>query len=522
MFLKNFFKEKRVIFFSAIFTFLFLESLVFLAVSYAKKSEVSNYLDVVNPDFKTHIDMANSYLTDISKIFYDTKINQPEIVEIMAEASHTQNPKERAKLRAELLKRLSPTYLEMKNYHVRQFHFHLPNAISFLRFHRPELFGDSLAKVRETIVYEDKNKTFISAFEEGRIFNGFRNVYPIFKGDEFVGTVEISFSFEGIEDFLSKINSTTYLFMIENKIVSEKVFKNDKKKNYIKSQFLGFDYDKKTLNDSMQIGLKEAYIINKDISKEVQQRLKEGKLFSINFKNKKIYDNHSIIISFSPVVNLDDKVVAYIIHYKFGDFIDIILKNLKILFFVLTLLAFILSAILTSILLRERKKQELMHELAVKDALTGIYNRHGVNDLLNQKLAEFSRDKIAFSVIFFDIDLFKRVNGNYGHDIGDYVLENIAKIVSKEIRESDIFARWGGEEFILFLSNTTIEEALNVAEKLRRAIETHAFSDIDSITCSFGVTTLREEDSKTAFLKRVDTLLYKAKESGHNCVVGDV
>ena len=521
MFLKNFFKDNQSIVLLALFSFIILESFVLFSVEYLKESEINNYLSVISPDVKSHIDIANSNLTDISKIFYDTEINSPEIIEIMREASHTKNLKKQAILRERLLSRLSETYEHMKKYHVRQLHFHLPQAISFLRFHRPSKFGDSLVGIRETLEYVNKNKTPINAFEEGRIFNGFRNVFPLYKGDEFVGTVEISFAFDGMQELLSSVDSTSYLFMIQNKVVDKKVFV-DEKNNYESSEFSGYDYDKVTLKDTMQMGLSEMHIINKKIASRVKNQLQKGELFSIEFSDSVIYDNHTIVISFAPVLNLDSKVVAYIIHYEFGDFIDIILRNIKIIFLVLTFSALLLSAILTAILVNERKKQKFIYDLAVHDALTGIYNRHGINEIINQKIEEFKRVKSKLSVIFFDIDFFKRVNDTYGHDIGDYVLKNIAKLVSSEIRSSDIFARWGGEEFILFLPNTSLEEALKVAEKLRKSIEEYAFNDIDTITCSFGVTELQEDDTKESFLKRVDNLLYEAKESGRNCVVSDI
>jgi len=181
-------------------------------------------------------------------------------------------------------------------------------------------------------------------------------------------------------------------------------------------------------------------------------------------------------------------------------------------------LAFILSSIFTGMIFNEKKKQKLIHDFAIHDSLTGIYNREGINEIINQKIAEAKETNKNFSVIFFDIDFFKRVNDIYGHDMGDYVLENIANIVSSEIKKGDIFARWGGEEFMLFLPNTDMKTAVELANTLRAMIEEHAFSNIDSITCSFGVTILRNNEEKTAFLKRADRLLYKAKESGRNCV----
>jgi len=246
-----------------------------------------------------------------------------------------------------------------------------------------------------------------------------------------------------------------------------------------------------------------------------------GEIFSIYFKDKSVYENTSIIISFAPVSNLNNEGVAYIVHYEFGTYIDAILKKSNILFLLLSALALLLSAIYTILLTNEKKKQQELHDFAVHDALTGIYNRHGINELVAHQIDENKRDRKDFSVIFFDIDFFKQVNDRYGHDMGDYVLVNIARLVGSEVRESDIFARWGGEEFILFLPKTKIENALSLAEKLRQTIEEHAFSDIEKITCSFGVTTLSESDDKTSLLKRVDTLLYEAKESGRNCVKSD-
>jgi diguanylate cyclase (GGDEF)-like protein len=520
MYLKNFFSDKKAIFTVAIGIFIFLEILVLLAGHYVKKSEINNYLSVYSPNFRSHVEIANRHLTDISKIFYDTEINNPDIIDIISQASKTEDKEKLAVLRDRLHRKLSETYGNMLKYNVGQLHFHLPEAVSFLRFHKPKKFGDSLLGIRETLEYVNEYKTPISAFEEGRIFNGFRNVYPIYKGKEFVGTVEISFSFDAMQNVLSYMDATSYLFIIKSSIVGKKVFTNEKV-NYTKSEFKDFDYDKKSLKNSMQIGLDEMLRINGAIAKEVDSRLEKGELFSLYFKSEDIYQNYSIIISFSPVSNLDNKIVAYIIHYDFGNFIDIILSNIKVIILALTLLAALIIGGLAFILINEHKKQNEMHHFAVHDALTGIYNRHGVNEILNQKIAEYTRNSAPLSVIFFDIDFFKRVNDTYGHDMGDYVLENIAKIVSKSIRLSDVFARWGGEEFILFLPNTEISAAIAVAEKLRKSIQSHGFSDIDTITCSFGVTQLQAGESKSAFIKRVDTLLYKAKESGRNCVISD-
>lgn len=494
-------KDKKSIIITAILSFLLLESIAVMAVVYIKEHDTKNFLDVISPDFKRHIHIANIHLTDISKIFYDISVDKPEIEVLMYKASQANSTQEAVQLREKLLRLLHPTYETMKQYHVRQLHFHLPGTISFLRFHRPQKFGDSLVGIRKTLEYVNKYKTPISVFKEGRIFN----VFPIYYRDKFVGTVEISFSFSAIQELLSKIDKTNYLFMIK-----------DEKQRYEKSEFYGYDYDKVTLLDSMEISLKEIHSINKTICDDVRTQIERGENFSLYYKNRAVLQNHSIVVSFTPVKNIDKKVVAYIIHYEYGDFIDIISKNTQILLIILTFLAILLSSIFTIIFIYERKKHIKMHDFAVHDALTGIYNRHGVNELIHQKIEEFKRDAKPLSVIFFDIDFFKHVN-----DTGDEVLRSISILISKEIRSSDIFARWGGEEFIIFLPNTELIDAVELAEKLRVNIENYTFEDVKKVTCSFGVTTLKGEESKEDFLRRVDEILYEAKESGRNCIKSD-
>lgn len=119
----------------------------------------------------------------------------------------------------------------------------------------------------------------------------------------------------------------------------------------------------------------------------------------------------------------------------------------------------------------------------------------------------------------FDIDHFKKVNDTYGHDVGDYVLESISKIIKTSVRETDIFARWGGEEFLILCAEINIENTEILAEKLRESIGTYNFENVGNITASFGVTIYDEKDDRDTFLKRVDEALYEAKENGRNRVV---
>lgn len=164
---------------------------------------------------------------------------------------------------------------------------------------------------------------------------------------------------------------------------------------------------------------------------------------------------------------------------------------------------------------------EEISEQALKDELTGIYNRRKFNEVLDLEFNRAQHNKGILSVIMFDIDDFKQINDTYGHDTGDHVLRTISAIVTENTRQSDTFARWGGEEFMILAPSMKIDNAHQTADKLRRLIEKHLFEEIGQVTCSFGVGEYKPGEKKEALLKEVDSKLYRAKEYGKNQVISD-
>lgn len=152
------------------------------------------------------------------------------------------------------------------------------------------------------------------------------------------------------------------------------------------------------------------------------------------------------------------------------------------------------------------------------DSLTKIYNRKYFDEYAKRELEKANEGGYTFSIVMFDIDYFKKVNDTYGHQVGDNVLVKLTKLVSKHIRSSDIFARWGGEEFVILLSGSDIKAAKRISENLRVCIENGSFEDVKEITCSFGVSEFTSEDTLHKLTLRVDSALYSAKESGRNRV----
>jgi len=157
------------------------------------------------------------------------------------------------------------------------------------------------------------------------------------------------------------------------------------------------------------------------------------------------------------------------------------------------------------------------------DPLTGISNRRDILEVLNNEQSRYERYGKTYSVIMGDIDYFKKINDQYGHDTGDYILKGVANVLKNEIRKVDFIARWGGEEFLMVLPETNLVGGANVAELMLKALRNENFEfngNKISVTMSFGVNSHTGEGMMLEdLLKIADERLYKAKERGRNQVV---
>ncbi|MGM0417860.1 MAG: diguanylate cyclase [Thermodesulfobacteriota bacterium] len=162
--------------------------------------------------------------------------------------------------------------------------------------------------------------------------------------------------------------------------------------------------------------------------------------------------------------------------------------------------------------------EEKLQRMATVDSLTGLYNRQYFETELAKALAYIRRYSTSISLIMLDLDHFKDVNDNYGHDVGDKVLVEFAKRSKTILREPDILVRWGGEEFIIILPETDINAAGEAAERLRNYIMSEQFFHVGRVTISLGVTGILLNDTKDSLLKRLDDALYESKHLGRNRV----
>ncbi|HPF16818.1 MAG TPA: diguanylate cyclase [Thermotogota bacterium] len=159
-----------------------------------------------------------------------------------------------------------------------------------------------------------------------------------------------------------------------------------------------------------------------------------------------------------------------------------------------------------------------LKKASVTDGLTKLYNHKKILELLNLEIDRAKRYKRDVSIMMLDIDHFKRVNDDYGHVVGDTVLERLAFVIKQQIRDLDMVGRYGGEEFLIIFPEINQSQAYQVAERLRKTVEALIFDDGLTITISGGVAEYSDEKTEH-FIKKADDNLYKAKNSGRNKII---
>jgi len=201
--------------------------------------------------------------------------------------------------------------------------------------------------------------------------------------------------------------------------------------------------------------------------------------------------------------------------------------TLKEILAVIAITVIIILALLYKVygLQKEIKRRTVLEnqlkKLSILDTLTGIFNRYKIDLALTQHISFAKRHMSPLSVIFFEVNEYEEIKQKFGKDVSDDILRNMTIAIKDQLREYDIFGRWAGEEFIIILPNTSLYQATRVAEKLKKAIKKQTHKKVGKISCSFGITELREEDDCDSILIRVDKLMFKAKQKGKNLYVAE-
>jgi len=628
---------KTVLFFAAFF--IFIITLYYLFLNSYKNHEEKHYLEAYNQSMAKDYSLISRHFETVAETMFQTILNTPKVHKLVQMAYG--DDKDRA--REELYRLLVQKYRYYTDYDVRQFHFHLRNNESFLRFHRPNKYGDDLSNIRETVKWVNENYKKIKGFEEGRIYNGLRYVFPLsvaINGDnsEHIGSVEVSFDLHAIANEFVLAHDAKVALLVAKSTVNKKLF-DDEKTHYIESEFDDFYYDG-VIKKKFQKLFKDISVEKLSVQKRncINNKIAQGTLFTV------VSTDNSTLFSFIPLQNPVTKEIAgalivqrachtfeenrelfvliffgggvlilltlIFVYREFSlklDFRNLSLQTREILdvqksmilitdgsemsdvnrklldffgyesfeafknkygcicqafledenyfhlqkvpegiswmeyldqiphkerivlledaygskhSFALTFSKYNLSHyIFTFTDISETVSEQLsLEHKVIHDKLTGAYNREFF-ELKKEEIVSVAQESGRFvGVIFFDIDYFKNVNDTYGHAVGDSVLVELIEQISLSIRSNDYLVRWGGEEFIILLSTNSADELLTVAENLRSKIAKHTFEHVMHITCSFGVSLMREEESLLETVRRADEALYISKENGRDRV----
>jgi diguanylate cyclase (GGDEF)-like protein/PAS domain S-box-containing protein len=305
--------------------------------------------------------------------------------------------------------------------------------------------------------------------------------------DKVDGAIELQVLSESMENMRKEIQNDRHELKLYSEIINQNVIisRTDLKGKivYVSEAFCDISgYSQEEL-----IGKNHNIVRHPDMPKslyeELWQSIQNDNTWSGEIKNlRKDGDEYWVKATITPWIDKDGKKIGYIgIRQDIGD----------------------------------KKRVE---ELAITDRLTQIYNRIKLDEVLASEIAKANRYEYSFSTILIDIDHFKSVNDTYGHQVGDSVLKECASLVKSNIRETDIFGRWGGEEFLIICINTDLDSAVIVANKLRESIDSYDFSVVGHKSASFGVSEYLKDDNEESIVKRADDALYRAKESGRNRV----
>ncbi len=286
--------------------------------------DIEGELWVQNAQADIKVKSAINTYTMVSELAFTQIINQEEILSLYSKA-YTADSATQASIRNELYHKLVPVYQQLKSQNIKQLHFHLPDNTSFLRFHRPSRFGDDLTNHRYSVKMANLEKKRYNGFEEGRINNGFRYVFPLSYKNQHIGTVETGFSFEAIRTLLEMQGNPYSTLILPRSVVQSTVFKEEL--NNYDSTLISTEYMVENAFSHYTIdttGLLQT--IEKKIQPKLVEKFKQHKNFSTYTQiGKQFYT-----INFISIENLKKNHVAYIITYQPNQHIQQITKRHKL------------------------------------------------------------------------------------------------------------------------------------------------------------------------------------------------
>jgi len=571
--------------------------------------------------------------------------NDPKLLSLLASFDAEKSSEKKAVIRGRLYRLVYPQYRQLKKFNIEQLHFHTADGKSLLRLSAPDKSGDDLTGFRPMIRHIVLTHEPVSGFESGRLYVGYRHIFPIMDQGKYLGSVEFSNNFDIIRQQLQ--NSVPRLFyemLLSKKESYDKAFA-DHRSFFVPSPF-GHDYYVES-EDLARISQKN---IDLDLIESLRNHFDSSPVFRKHFLSKHsfampvIWNGQGYIVTFSRIKSTTGQHAGYIVSYGIfpkavsirDDYNLLIAIALSMVVAIWLLILFAMYQFYkiqkhsrqlqhfidtqnSIVVLTDGKKfkyanekfieffgypglkdflnrhdcicekfldheegfslkkvkqgesnwiesllnlppnarrvymnnlqgvpeafsvfinrydatdyvinfhninsmileLERFHTMAIRDPLTGAYNRLYYETMI-QKIIEINRRHGKHTgIIFFDIDRFKTVNDLHGHSVGDTILVVLTTLVQQVIRKSDTLIRWGGEEFVVLIEAKTLEDVYLCSENLRKAIERNTFEEIGKLTASFGVSLYTGHNTVLEDISLADSRMYCAKQAGRNQV----
>ncbi len=488
-------------------------TVVWLAVLYGINQDyhdnADKFKEVRSQLMARSIESVTSSYEQFSNFIFETIVNTEDVTNMMAQANEA-SEEEKAILREQLYEDFETIYHISNQYEFRQLHFHLKDGESFLRMHAKDKFGDPLFDIRESVRLANEEQQYITGFEEGRIFNGYRFVYPLFHESVHVGSVEVSISLKSIVNILNEMYPSTVIGFILDRDVMEATVFSDEQSHYRLAAVSDEYVIDKEIYDT-QLSINQRLFNHPAFFKLYQQTISPHLPLKQSFTGRFNYQGQDYVVIYLATENIEGRPIGYYSFVLPTDEFTPIVSSRNVTVITATVI-YLLMAVLLYILYQ---RQQAILTLATQDPLTGLYNRHRFSQLVTKQLKENK----PHALMILDIDHFKRVNDTFGHNVGDDILVELANLMKKTLTNGEIFARHGGEEFVVFFPHTALAHAKVVADTLKHAVETTSFTTVGQVTISIGLTNAVANDSLIEIVERADQALYDAKRNGRNQVV---
>ncbi|RAK09331.1 diguanylate cyclase (GGDEF)-like protein [Halanaerobium saccharolyticum] len=489
---------------------------VFVSYNYYEKIDEENFfLNRSLNRLNSEVDVILNTYNIAADAVYNNVLNSPKLKRIFYYGWVFEDRRDNYRLY--LKSEIDSLYQDLKKYYIRQLHFHFKDGTSFLRMQNPEVYGDQLFEIRESVEYVNTEQKKFVGFEEGRIIDGYRYIYPLSYNNQHIGSVELSLSFQAVTELLKSNFGGSKIFMIKNELIEEITYSEEQNNYKASSVFENYSYDQEIYNSLLEPDNEIPLNIIKKINRENKRELLTQTEAENSFIVSSRIDGNYYTGSFINIRGINGNTKAYLISYQQDESLNFINQKFFTTFKI-SFIFLVLTIILLTIIFANNNK---LRFLAHNDQLTGVSNRRDLTNILEKEYERNQRYNNTFSFIIFDIDHFKIINDNYGHNTGDRILKELSNLVNTNIRKSDYFGRWGGEEFVVIAPENNLKSAEKLAEKLRREIDKYNFINERNVTASFGVAEISADENIDNLIKRADDALYRAKQNGRNRVEVD-